>query len=200
MPGDYDGDGKTDIAVFRPVDRAVVHRQLEHGEQGSCRRGAAARTSRCPATTTATARPTSRSSGPSTGHGSSSTRARTSSVYSGAAGDIPVAGDYDGDGRTDIGVFRPRPAWFIVVLGARPAIEQWGAPGDHEIPADYDGDGRTDIAVFRTATGVWYIARLPHVGQQRSSTGAAQGTAGAGDYDGDGNTDMAVFRPSTAPG
>ena len=56
--GDYDGDHRTDYAVYRPVDGPVVHPAVVE-RRGARRAGASAAISRCPATTTATAGPTS---------------------------------------------------------------------------------------------------------------------------------------------
>jgi hypothetical protein len=66
------------------------------------------------------------------------------------------AGDYDGDGDSDIAVWRPRTGvWYLRGI----ARVQFGRPGDIPVQADYDGDGRTDLAVWRPTTGVWYIRR-----------------------------------------
>ena len=70
------------------------------------------------------------------------------------AGDIPVPGDYDGDGNTDLAVFRPsNGGWYVEA----PAHLVWRPPGDIPVPGDYDGDGNTDIAVCRPSNGDWYI-------------------------------------------
>jgi hypothetical protein len=102
--------------------------------------------------------------------------------------------DFDGDGKADIGVFRPSTgAWYLLQSQAGFAGVTFGISTDKIVPADYDGDGKTDVAVYRS--GVWYL--------QRSSsgfTGIGFGDAAdipvPADYDGDGKADIAVFRPS----
>jgi len=99
-------------------------------------------------------------------------------------------GDFDGDGRTDVGFFRPSDGmWHI--NSATPIDTQFGDRDDIAVPGDYDGDGKTDIAVFRPSNGIWFInGALP------SLWGTQGDIPVPADYDGDGKTDLGVFRPS----
>jgi hypothetical protein len=69
-----------------------------------------------------------------------------------------VAVDFDGDGISDVGVYRDG-AWFIRRSSdSGMTVVGWGgAPQDIPVPADYDGDGEIDVAVYRD--GAWFIKR-----------------------------------------
>lgn len=102
--------------------------------------------------------------------------------------------DFDGDGKSDVGVFRPSDnVWYLNNSRAGFSAIPFGSAGDKIVPADYDGDGKTDIAIFRN--GEWYLLR-----SQLGYTGVFFGSPGdipqPADYDGDGRADPAVFRPS----
>ena len=115
-------------------------------------------------------------------------------VSFGAAEDVPTVGDYDGDGKADLAVFRPSIAvWYIQQSNGEFIDAQFGDPTDKPVPADYDGDGRTDIAVFRS--GVWYLLQST-AGFAVTTFGDAEDVAVPADYDGDNRADIAVFRPS----
>ncbi len=97
--------------------------------------------------------------------------------------------DYDGDGVSEIGIFRPSSGlWAIRGL----TRVYFGRSGDLPVPGDYTGDGTSDIAVFRPSSGLWAI---------RGSTRAYFGRRGdlpvPGDYGSAGRAGIAVFRPSS---
>ena len=75
--------------------------------------------------------------------------------------DVRVSEDYDGDGKTDIAVWRPSEGvWYrINSRDGSFSATAFGVSGDRPVAADYDGDGKSDIAVFRPSDGVWYIQR-----------------------------------------
>ena len=74
----------------------------------------------------------------------------------GANGDVPITGDFDGDGRSDFTVFRPsNGVWYSLKTSEGFSAFPFGISSDQPVPGDYDGDGRHDIAVFRA--GFWYI-------------------------------------------
>jgi Cellulase (glycosyl hydrolase family 5)/FG-GAP-like repeat len=110
--------------------------------------------------------------------------------------DTHASVDFDGDGKSDIGVYRDGN-WFIrrTADGGVTAVGWGGLVQDTPVPADYDGDGRTDIAVYRSSDGGWYILRSSDGGVTATGWGGLpQDKPVPADYDGDGKTDIAVYR------
>lgn len=97
--------------------------------------------------------------------------------------------DYDGDGTSDLAVFRTSSGLWAVKGVTR---AYFGKGGDIPIPGDYNGDGTSDLAVFREASGLWAIR-----GITRIYFGVTGDLPIPGDYSGTGSAGFAVFRPST---
>jgi hypothetical protein len=116
----------------------------------------------------------------------------------GTSGDIPVPGDYDGDGKTDFCIFRPSANqwWILKSSDGTYYTREFGATGDLPVPADYDGDGKTDIALFTTSSQLWYISQSSNNSMITPSlgTGNTINTPAPADYDGDGRADIGGWK------
>ncbi len=118
--------------------------------------------------------------------------------------------DYDGDGKQDIATYRRTTGvWNILESSTgQPRFEVWGATaatpaaGDQPSVGDYDGDGKTDLTVVRSESGqrVFYI-RQSATNTLRSVIWGSATTDGFFffaplDVDGDGKQDVAINRVS----
>jgi hypothetical protein len=193
--GDFDGDGKAEITVFRPSTGTWWVRNVGSSNWGVSGdipvRGDFDGDGKADVAIYR----------PSAGVWyivNSSTMTWTSTLW-GISTDIPVPGDYDGDGKTDIAIFRPSTGtwWILYSSNSSYSSTAFGAAGDIPVPGDYDGDGKTDIAMYRPSEGRWYIFQSSTMTITTRYWGASSDLAVAADYDGDGRTDIAVFRPST---
>jgi len=183
VPGDYDKDGKADIAVWRPSDGIWYVLRSSNSTAAFTKWG---QTGDTPVTGDydgdlindfGIVRPVSGNNrwfvmlsnfnnGFSLGCPSTTPFCGNTPLF-GLTTDRIVSGDFDGDARTDIAVFRPSDGnWYyqrsstITASGGvgTLGVFNWGLTGDIPQAADYDGDKRTDFAVFRPSNGTWYIS------------------------------------------
>ena len=197
-PFDFDGDGKTDLSIFRPGPGQWWHNRSSDGGNGAVTFGTSTDVL-TPSDYTGDGKTDVAIFRPSTGTWFV-LRSEDFSFYAfpfGLSGDVPAPADFDADGKTDAAIFRPSTnTWFIANSGGGTTITGFGAAGDVPIPADYDGDGRADIGIYRPAQGQWWIQRST-AGLLVVQFGVSTDKTVPGDYTGDGKADIAFYRPST---
>ncbi|MEO7673807.1 MAG: M36 family metallopeptidase [Pyrinomonadaceae bacterium] len=195
---DFDGDGKTDLSIFRPSDNNWYLAPslggitvLAWGATGD---------EPAPGDFDGDGRADTAIFRPNAGSAPDffilqSNGYVINNVAWGDPGDRPVIGDYDGDGRDDVAVYRPsNTTWYVVKSTGGLDISSFGQAGDVLVPGKYDADNKTDRAVYRA--GQWIISNSTG-GTSTANWGEPTDRPVPADYDGDDKDDVAIWRPST---
>jgi hypothetical protein len=210
---DFDGDGRTDLATYRPANGLWSIKQSSN--DAVIQRFFGLSTDIItPADFDGDLKTDIAVFRPSTGvwylinsFGNSS-----SAFQFGLADDIPIPSDFtstfrlSGDGKADFAVYRPSEGnWYVWnSINGSLSVQKFGLNGDKPVPADFEGLGRSNIAVYRSSTGEWYSLNTFNFGGQNPATivkfGISTDIPIPADFDGDGRTDYAVFRASNISG
>jgi len=194
---DFDGDGRTDLSRFTPIDGNWNAILSGGGPQFSKQWGVISDVI-TPADFDGDNRTDTAVFRPSTGvwYIFNSFSSTVNITQFGINGDIPRPNDFDGDGRADITVFRPSDGvWYeLRSLANQVYAQQFGSSGDVPLVVDFDGDGMGDLSVYRPSAGTWHFFQSATSTYVAFPFGISTDKPVPADYDGDGKTDAAVFR------
>ncbi len=200
-PFDFDGDGKTDLSIYRPTVGEWWCDRSSNGGNFAVQFGNSSDKT-VPADYTGDGKADIALFRPSAGNWYI-LRSEDLSYYAlpfGISTDVAVPADYDGDGKSDLAVFRPSTnTWFIQKSSGGDDIFSFGTSGDKPVPADYDGDGKTDIAILRpngSSGSEWWVRRSSNGTVFAVQFGSASDKPVQGDFTGDRKADIAFWRPS----
>jgi len=221
VPLDYDGDNRSDIAVWQALPTAPAYFYIFQSQTGTLRQeqfGLVGDDATVTADYTGDGRADPAIYRASTGEwwylASDGPLAGQQVVTRwGQVNDRPAPGDYNGDAKADFAIVRvdeasPSQTRFWIrngTGGGDPGGDgtttQFGIPGDAIVPGDYDGDSRTDIAVARNigADIVWFVRPSGGGADIVRAWGGGIDVLVPGDYDGDGRTDFAIWRENPDP-
>jgi hypothetical protein len=166
VPGDYDGDRSTDVAVYDRVNAVWYIQKSSDGTLMQVPWGWPGLVP-VPADYDNDGKCDVASYHPATGYWYIRKSSDTTAIVQqwGWSEGVPVPGDYDGDGFCDLGVYhRATGNWHLRKLSGGGALWQWGWSAAMPVPADYDGDGACDLAVYHPATGFWYVRKTTRNG------------------------------------
>jgi autotransporter-associated beta strand protein len=201
-PADYDGDNRTDLAIFRDGVWWILNSfnnsvtTVQFGLSGDIP---------VPNDFDGDGRADIAVWRPSNGvwYELRSLSNQTAAGAFGLNGDQPLLGDFDGDGMGDLAVYRPADGVWHLLMSSNNAYVAFpfGISTDRPCAADFDGDGKTDPCVFRGTTDPnqpdFYILKSSDQSALYVSWGLPNDVPMLGDYDGDGKTDVGVFRPAS---
>ena len=161
VPGDYDYDGRMDMAVFRPSNGTWYVIKSSNYQMISVQWGQAGDIpvqGDFAGTSTGYDFAVFR---PSNGHWYITNLTSTVERGFGLTGDVPVAADYNNDGKHDLAVYRPSNGNWYQFLSSwnETRVVSWGLPGDIPQTGDFDANSNNpaDFAVYRPSDNTWHV-------------------------------------------
>jgi protocatechuate 3,4-dioxygenase beta subunit len=205
VTGDWDADGKTDIGIYGPAwsrDPWAISREPGLPDADNFPTRAPRKFKNMPP------KPEDATDGARmlrrTARGKSRADLIDHVFHYGEPGDVPIAGDWNGDGIRQIGVFHDGQ-WYLDLDGdgkftERDAAFIFGQAGDIPVVGDFNGDGIDEIGVFRA--GKWIVDTNGNHKMDAKDKVFELGGAGdkpvVGDWNDDGVDDPGVYHPGKA--
>ncbi|MGI9649144.1 MAG: FG-GAP-like repeat-containing protein [Acidimicrobiia bacterium] len=122
--------------------------------------------------------------------------------FFGIPGDQPLMGDWNGNGVSTPGMFRPSTGFAYVANTNATQIAPieffFGIGGDKPLAGDWDGDGKDSLSIYRPSEGRFYVSNLLQTQFAEASFNfSLPGSVPfAGDFNGDGLDDLGLYRAS----
>lgn len=199
--GDWDGDGKVDIGIFGPMwamDPPAIEAEPGLPDAENMQFTKAKNLPPQPQESTNGVRVLQRTS-----QGSLRADLIDHVFRYGTLGDLPVTGDWNGDGITNIGVFR-KGTWILDTNGdGRFSPEDqsfvFGQEGDLPLVGNFDGKGLPQVAVYREGRVIVDSDRNHRVDATDSVLDLhGNGIPVVGDFNGDGVDEIVLYEDSEA--
>lgn len=196
--GDWDGDGKDDIGIYGPIwerDREAIERDpgLPNPENSPFTKPKNVPPVDADSTTGARIMKL-------TSYGRQRADVIDHVFGTGEREDVPVTGDWNGNGIRSIGTFNDG-IWQLDINGDgkfdyEDTTVNFGRAGDIPLVGDFNGDGIEEIAVYRS--GTWHIDtngnRELDATDKTFEMGGAYDKPVVGDWDGDGIDEPGLYR------
>jgi hypothetical protein len=205
ITGDWDADGKTDIGIYGPAwnrDPWAISREPGLPDADNSANHSPRKYKNMPP------KPEDATDGARmlrrTAHGKSRADLIDHVFHYGEPGDVPLSGDWNGDGVKQIGVFHDGQ-WYLDLDGDGKFTEKdaafvFGQAGDIPVVGDFNGDGVDVVGVYRN--GKWIIDSNNNHRIDATDKVFELGGPGdkpvVGDWNDDGKDDPGVYHPGPA--